>query len=472
MLKQSQPYARPHAALAVLCTATFVASLDLFIVNVAFNAIGSTYHSASQSDLSWVLNGYAIVFAALLVPAGRLADRFGRRSAFLLGLGLFTAASAGCAIAPSLWTLVGFRLVQAAGAAILTPASLGLVLAAFPGKDGARAVRIWAASGAVAAAAGPVIGGALVQANWRLVFLVNVPVGIVALFASGRLLLESRDPNATRLPDLASASLLATAIGALALGLVKGPAWGWTAAPTLAAYLAAVGGVGLVAYRSARHPAPLIEPELLRVRTFAWSNATAIAFSASFAANMLLLVLWLQRAWGWSAIDTGLGVAPGPMMVPAFAVVAHRLQRRLGSGAVTAIGCLMFAGSVVLLLTSLGLTSNYASEILPGLIIGGSGIGLALPEIMSASTSTLPPDRTSTGSAIVNMSRQIGSVLGISVMIAVLGTPHTPTQALDQFRTTFWVIAAAGIVGAILAPGMTARPHTQHVVAETVPDTV
>src|SRR2546430_5496341 len=139
MSNQSQSYAKPYAALAVLCTATFVASLDLFIVNVAFDAIGRDYRGASQSDLSWVLNGYAIVFAALLVPAGRLADRFGRRAAFLLRLGPFTAASAGCAIAPSLWTLVGCRLVQAAGAAILTPASLGLVLAAFPGPSGARA---------------------------------------------------------------------------------------------------------------------------------------------------------------------------------------------------------------------------------------------------------------------------------------------------------------------------------------------
>src|SRR5438270_1034564 len=239
MPNQSQSYARPYAALAVLCTATFVASLDLFIVNVAFDAIGHDYRNASQADLSWMLNGYAIVFAALLVPAGRLADRFGRRAAFLLGLGLFTAASAACAIAPSLGTLVGFRPLQAAGAAIPTPASLGLVLAAFPGQEGPRAVRIWAASGAIAAAAGPVIGGALVQANWRLVFLVHVPVGIAALSAGVRLLQESRDPAATRLPDLTGALLLAASIGALSLGLVKGADWGWTSASTLAAYLVA-----------------------------------------------------------------------------------------------------------------------------------------------------------------------------------------------------------------------------------------
>src|SRR5207245_5265787 len=147
---------------------------------------------------------------------------------------------------------------------------------------------------------------------------------------------ESRDPAAPRLPELAGASVLAVAIGALALGLVKGPSWGWTAPSTLAAYLVAAAGAALVAYRSARHAVPVIEPALLRVRTFAWSNAAAIAFSAAFAANMLLLVLWLQRVWHWSAIDTGLGVAPGPMMVPVFAAVAHRLQRRLGSAAVTA----------------------------------------------------------------------------------------------------------------------------------------
>jgi EmrB/QacA subfamily drug resistance transporter len=471
MKNQSQPHARPHAALAVLSAANFVAALDLFIVNVAFNAIGHDYHSASQSDLSWVLNGYAIVFGALLIPAGRLADRYGRRAAFLLGIGVFTAGSAGCAVAPSLWTLVGFRLLQAAGAAILTPSSLGLVLAAFPGKEGPRAVRIWAASGAIAAAAGPVVGGALVQANWRLVFLVNVPIGVVALILGVRLLQESRDPAATRLPDLPGALLLATAIGALSLGLVKGPDWGWGAASTLTAYLIAIVGVAAVAYRSSRHAAPVIEPALLRVRTFAWSNFAAIAFSASFAANMLLLVLWLQRVWGWSAIDTGLGVAPGPMMVPAFAVVAHRLQRRIGSGGVTALGCLMFAASVVLMLTSLGTSSSYSSEILPGLILGGSGIGLALPEIMSASTSTLPADRSSTGSAIINMSRQVGSVLGISVMIAVLGTPHTASQALDQFRTTFWVIAAAGLVGAVLALGMTPRTPVPLIAVDAASET-
>src|SRR6266536_6470796 len=186
MENQSQSYAKPYAALAVLCTATFVASLDLFIVNVAFNAIGSDYHSASQSDLSWVLNGYAIVFAALLVPAGRLADRFGRKRSFVAGLSLFVLASAACAAAPSVAVLIAARVLQGAGAAILTPSSLGVVLPAFAPQRRPAVIAAWAAVGAVGAAAGPPLGGLLVQASWRWVFLVNLPLGAVSIWYAAR----------------------------------------------------------------------------------------------------------------------------------------------------------------------------------------------------------------------------------------------------------------------------------------------
>ena len=165
MANHSQIGARPATVLAVTSLAAFMASLDLFIVNVAFDDIGRDFHGASLSDLSWVLNAYAIVYAALLVPFGRLADRFGRRAGFLAGVAVFTAASAACAASGSLWELVAFRILQAAGAALLTPTSLGLVLASTPAAQRVKAVRIWAATGALAAAAGPVVGGLLVQAS-------------------------------------------------------------------------------------------------------------------------------------------------------------------------------------------------------------------------------------------------------------------------------------------------------------------
>ncbi|HMC68436.1 MAG TPA: MFS transporter, partial [Mycobacteriales bacterium] len=244
--------------LTILSAAAFVASLDLFIVNVAIPQIGSDFAGSSLSDLSWVLSGYAVLYAALLVPLGRLADRFGRLNGFLGGLALFTIASAACAASNDLWTLVAFRGLQAVGAAALTPTSLGLLLAATPADNRARAVRIWAAIGALAAAFGPVVGGLLVQVSWRWVFVVNVPFGIVAFIAAWRYVPDSRDPAITRIPDLLGAALVAVGIGTVALGLVKGPDWGWTSYGVAGAF--AIGAAGLAGFwlRSARHPLPVV----------------------------------------------------------------------------------------------------------------------------------------------------------------------------------------------------------------------
>ncbi|MDQ1695814.1 MAG: hypothetical protein QOJ03_1167, partial [Frankiaceae bacterium] len=301
-----------RAILSTLSLAAFMASLDLFIVNVAFADIGRDFPGTSLSDLSWVLNGYAVLYAALLVPLGRLADRYGRLNGFLGGLALFTIASAACAASPNLWSLVAFRGLQAVGAAALTPTSLGLLLAATPAAARVRAVRTWAAIGALAAAAGPVVGGLLVQASWRWVFIVNVPVGLLGLAAARRYVPDSRDATVTRIPDLLGALLIAVGIGALALGLVKGPSWGWASTYDVATFVVAV--VGIVGFwlRSSRHPLPVVEPALLRVRAFAWANVTAVLFSVAFAGGLLAAVLWLQDVWGWSALRTGNAKAPRP----------------------------------------------------------------------------------------------------------------------------------------------------------------
>ena len=247
------------AILATVSVAAFMASLDLFIVNVAFPNIARDFHGASLGDLSWILSGYAVLYAALLVPLGRLADRYGRLAGFMFGLGLFTAASAACAASQNLWSLVAFRGLQAVGAAALTPTSLGLLLAATPAERRVRAVRAWAAIWTLAAAFGPVVGGLLVQASWRWVFIVNVPVGIAGLIAARRFVPDSRDLSVTRVPDLLGALLVAVGIGALALGLVKGPDWGWSSRGVVGAFALSV--VALVAFwqRSSRHPRPVVE---------------------------------------------------------------------------------------------------------------------------------------------------------------------------------------------------------------------
>src|SRR5579871_5168709 len=447
--------AHPGTVLAVLCAAAFMASLDLFVVNVAFTAIGRDFRGSSLSDLSWILNAYAIGYAALLVPLGRLADRFGRKAGFLAGLGLFTAASAACAVSPNLWFLVVCRVLQAAGAAALTPTSLGLLIASTEPEHRARAVRIWAASGAVAAAFGPVVGGLLVEASWQWVFLINVPVGLLALAAAVRWVPDSRDPAAGRLPDIAGALTLAVSIGALTLALVKGPDWGWGTTGTLAAFVVAAVGLAGFVLRILRHPAPVVEPALLRVRAFAWSNATSLLFSTAFGAGLLSVILWMQNVWHYSALRTGLAVAPGPMMVPLFAAVAQRLARRVPVGLIAMAGSLLFGLGFVIDLANIGTTPAYAADLLPGWLVGGAGVGLAMPTILSSATADLPPNRAATGSAVANMSRQIGTVLGVSMLVAVLGAPASPGAAHTVFEHGWWAIAAVAAVAAGCAVGMT-----------------
>jgi EmrB/QacA subfamily drug resistance transporter len=431
-------------------------NLDLFIVNVALPSIGRSFGGADLASLSWVLNAYAIVFAALLVPAGRAADLIGRRTAFLAGVIVFALASAACAVAPNVWLLVVARIVQAAGGALLMPASLGLLLAAAPPDKRTGAIRGWTSVGGAAAALGPVLGGALVAANWRWVFLVNVPIAAVALLASLRVL--PRDDNSkkranadttdTVRPDTVGAALFTIAIGALALALVKSDEWGWTSARVLGSIAVAAVLLLLFVRRSARHPAPVIEPQLLRLRAFSTATAANVVFGAAFGAMLLMVTLWCQDVWGWSALKTGLGVAPGPLLVPFFAVGAGPLARRVGPGPVAALGCVIYAAGCLYWRFNLSLVPDYVAHMLPGMLMTGTGVGLALPTLVSAGVSAVPPHRFATGSGVVTMARQVGIVIGVAVLITVLGHP-SGTAALAAFQHATVVIAAIAITAGL-----------------------
>ena len=448
---------RPGVALAVLSLAAFMASLDMFIVNVAFDDIQRSFAGSTLGDLSWVLNGYAILFAALLVPLGRLSDRFGRKAGFQLGLLLFTTASIACAFSPGLWWLVAFRGLQAIGAAALVPTSLGLLLTITQAANRSRAVRIWASTGALAAGVGPVIGGLLVSASWHWVFLVNVPVGLFALLAAWRLVPESRDHTVTGVPDLLGAALIAIAIGALALALVKGPHWGWSERSTLTSFAVSLIGTMLFVRRSARHTMPVIEPGLLRVRAFAWSNLTTILFSSAFAVNLLGNILWLQQIWGYSALRTGLAIAPGPLLVPVAAALAQSVAHRVPVGRIAAAGTILCGISALMMIFNLTASPAYATEFLPFWLIGGAGVGLTLPTLLSAATADLPAARFATGSAVVNMSRQLGFVLGVSALVALIGSPIGFTQMHNGFQHAWWFSVACAALATPTALGITPK---------------
>jgi EmrB/QacA subfamily drug resistance transporter len=305
--------------LAIVCAGVVLASLDLFIVNVALPQMARDFHVQGNAvaDLSWVLNAYAIVYAALLVLFGRVAERFPRERAFLLGVAIFVAASAACGAATTVAMLVAFRVVQAAGAALLTPTSLGLILATSPPERRAGTVRTWTAVGGLAAAAGPVVGGLLVALSWRWVFLVNVPVGLAALAVGWRRLPHVPGHPVPR-PDALGALLITGGVGALVLGLVNGPSWGWGDARTLGALAAGVVAIALFTLHALRHRNPLVDRALFRLRPFTGASAVALFFSVAFGAMLLSRVLWAQDVWHWSALTTGLAIAPGPLMVPLF----------------------------------------------------------------------------------------------------------------------------------------------------------
>ena len=448
---QSAQGARARPTIAIVFTAVFVTNLDLFVVNVALPHIGSSFHGASLDSLSWVLNAYAIVFAALLVVAGRLADRNGHRGGFLLGLAVFTAGSALCAAATGTGFLVGARVVQAVGAAILMPTSLALLLAGTPPQKRGQAVRAWSAVGGVAAALGPVVGGLLVEASWRWVFLVNVPVGIVAFIAGLRALPEVRSPERGKLPDLLGAVLLTVSIGTLSLGLVQANDWGWGSARVIGSFVAAF--VLLVAFlvSSARHPSPIVELSMLRIRAFSTPTLAVALFTAAFAGMILSSTLWAQNIWGYSALKTGLAIAPGPLMVPPLAIGAGPLSKRIGAGPIAALGNLSFAGGIVWWAVGVTVHADYATALLPGTLLVGIGVGLALPTLTAASATALPPQRFATGSGILNMGRQVGAVLGVAILVSVLGKPHGADAARTAFRHGWYITITISVLAAIVS---------------------
>jgi EmrB/QacA subfamily drug resistance transporter len=460
---------RRWQVLLVTSIAAFMGFLDVTIVNIAFPDMRASFAGTSLAHLSWVLNAYNILFAATLVPAGRLADRFGRRRFFFAGVILFLAASAFCGIAWNVDVLIASRAVQAIGGAILVPTSLGLILPEFPLERRATATALWGATGAVAAATGPSLGGVLVDwQSWRWVFFVNLVIGIPALVPARRLLRETRDESAS-MPDPLGAILLAAAVGALSLAIVEGPSWGWSSGRVTAAFAAAAVLAPLVVVRSARHRSPVFELALFRVRSFAVANTAVTIFSAGFYALLLCNVLFLTGVWHYSVLRAGVALTPGPIMAALSAPFGGRLSDRFGQRVVAAPGGLVFAAGALFFLLVPGVHHAYASHFLPGMLLTGTGVGLSFSGLGSAAVAELPRVRFSTGSAINATCRQIGAVVGIAVLIAILGSGHG-SDPLTPFRHAWLAMVLTGAAAGVVAT-MLGRVRARHVeLAEDVGD--
>jgi EmrB/QacA subfamily drug resistance transporter len=310
----------------------------------------------------------------------------------------------------------------------------------------------WSATGAVAAALGPSLGGVLVdQFGWRWVFFLNVPIGLAALVPARRVLREARDPSAV-LPDALGTLLLVAGVGALALGIVKGSDWGWDSARVAGSLAAAAVLLPAVVLRSARHRAPVIELSLFRVRSFAVANAGMFVFAMAFYALLLCNVLFLTSVWGYSILEAGFAVTPGPLMAAASAPLAGRLADRFGQRVVALPGALLFALGSTLFATGMGAEPAYASHYLVPTMLTGMGVGFSFASWGSAAVAQLPPALFATGSAVVSCLRQIGAVVGIAALVALLDAAPAG-DPLSGFTEAWTLMAVSAGVVAVLALG-------------------
>ena len=433
---------RRRVVFAVTALGAFMASLDLSIVNVAFPALERSFPHDGAAALAWVITGYSIVFGALLVIAGRSADRLGGRQVFFAGLAVFCLGSALCGLAPSVALLVAGRLVQGAGAAALLPSSLGLLLATFSERQRSQVVALWAGIGALAVATGPSLGALLITAfGWRAAFTVNLPVGLVA-WVVGRRVLRNVPGDAGRSPDYPGAALLAGALALLVLAISEGPTWGWASVSIVTSFVGAavIGAIFFV--RSARHRDPVLDLTLFRARSFAVANAAVVVYAMGFFAMLLGNILFLTGVWHYSILRAGLAVTPGPLVVAVVSGPAGRLAGRMGFRRVVLVGFAIFAAGLLWYVARVGLDPSYLTVWLPGTLVVGLGIGLTFPILGAAAVSSLHPERFAVGSAVNQTARQVGGALGVAILVVVLGTPHSAQAALGHFRHV-WEFATA-----------------------------
>jgi len=441
----------PHAlrTLALSSLGAFVVFLDTTIVNVAFESISHSFHTTTDR-LAWVLNAYSLVFAAALIPAGRLADRYGRKRLFLIGISGFALMSALCGLAPNAGVLIGGRALQASFAALITPTSLALILPEFPPERRPFAIGTWGSMGALAAALGPMIGALLTQyASWRWIFLINVPICAVIVFFGLRTLHERRDPHAEGLPDPLGVLLIAALPAALSFAIIEGPRWGWSDGRVIGGFVfaAVLLPLFLLRSRAVRHPA--IDLALFKVRQFRLVNVATLVFAAAFYGTLLSNIIFLQTVWHYSVLRAALATSPGPLVVAVLARFSTRLAHTIGPRVVLTIGGLCYAVALGLYATVTGAHPQWLTHWLPIALLLGVGIGMTLPVQSSAAVQALPPARFALGSAINASFRQLGAVLGISLFVAVLGTPG-PAAAVGAYHHVWALFAAFGLFSGLV----------------------
>jgi EmrB/QacA subfamily drug resistance transporter len=444
----------------------FMIMLDNTVVNVALPSIQQDL-KVSVSSLEWVVNAYFLTFAVLMLTGGKLADLFGRRRIFIVGLVVFTLSSLACGLASNGETLIVARAVQGVGAALMNPATLSIITATFPPRQRGMAMGIWVGVSAIALALGPITGGLLAQhANWSWIFFINVPIGALAIVVARIVIKESKDTAREQRLDLPGLVSSGIAMFALTYSLIEANNKGWTSAEILSLFGVAVVGFAAFLALEDRQRVPMLDLSLFRNPTFAGANATMMLVALSMFGVFFFVSLFVQNILGYSPVQAGASFLPMTLCIIIFAPVAGKLSDLLGARWLMSGGMALVSASLALF--SLLDESSSFWNLFPALLVGGAGMAMAMTPTTATAMSSVPVDKAGVGSGVLNSMRQVGGSLGIAIMGAILGSyvsvkpvsPAYPGQFVDGFQAALHVAAGIAFVAAIVAL-LTVRRHVR-----------
>jgi EmrB/QacA subfamily drug resistance transporter len=437
--------------LTVAVAGSGMAFLDGTVVNVALPDIGRDF-DASTSALQWILNGYLLTLASLILLGGSLGDRFGRRRVFVIGVGVFTVSSLLCAIAPSVEFLIAARMLQGIGGALLTPGSLAIIEASFRPADRARAIGAWSGLGGVATAFGPLLGGWLIGAiSWRAIFVINLPIGIFVAWAATEHVPESRDPMAAERIDYQGAILTAIGLAGTTYALIE------ASEPSAAVLVAGIGGVlALIAFFFAerRSPMPMLPLEIFRSRQFSAANAVTFVVYAALGGFFFLLVAFLQISMGYTPIEAGAASLPVTLLMLLFSARSGALAQRIGARLPLTVGPLVIAvGLLMLMLVEPG--DSYLTSILPAIVVFGLGLTLVVAPVTATVLAAADARHSGVASGVNNAVARIGGLLAVAVLPLAVGligdSFYDPAKMTDGFHMAMMICAVLAAGGGVLA---------------------
>jgi EmrB/QacA subfamily drug resistance transporter len=456
--------------LGAVSVGLFVIMLDNTVVNVALPAMQRSLH-IGLSELEWVVTGYALTFAAFMLTGGKLADLLGRRLVFMLGLAIFTGASLACGFAPNGGFLIGARVVQGLGGALMNPATLSIITATFPPRQRGTAIGIWAGVSAMALAIGPLVGGLLTEhVNWNWIFFINVPIGILGLLAIPLFIDESRDTSHEQRPDIPGLITSAVGLFSLTYAFIESNNYGWGSPRILTAFAIAAVSLVVFALLETRQRLPMLDLSLFRNRTFSGANTAMLFVGLAMFGTFFYVSLYMQNVLRYSPVETGASFLPMTSLIILIAPRAGKLSDRFGSRWLVGGGMTLLA-AMLLYYSQLGAHESFWA-ILPGLLIGGLGMGSTMTPVTAAAMSAVPVDKAGVGSAVLNSGRQVGGSLGIAVMGAIVaggeGSAHTPEAFLGGFHDALRVAAGLALAGAIVATAAIRKVEHHEPVERTI----